>query len=261
MKIMNAPKSLSVLFTLFVFAACFFLPASVQQTQSSSKPREIDTEKTASGNLKIVPITHASVMLEWRGKEIYIDPWSQGDYSGLAKSDLILITDIHPDHMDLKGIAAVKDTDTIIIGPEAVAKTIPEAQILRNGEKTSLIMGGTLTIEAVPMYNLTRGPSPGELYHTKGRGNGYVLDIGGKRLYFSGDTECVPEIKSLERIDIAFLCMNLPYTMTAQEAADCVKTFRPMIVYPYHYRGQDPNVFADALKGEKEIEVRIRKWY
>jgi L-ascorbate metabolism protein UlaG (beta-lactamase superfamily) len=260
MKIMHAPKSLFALFALFVFAACFLLPASVQQTPSS-KPREIDIEKTASGNLKIIPITHASVMLEWRGKEIQIDPWSQGDYSGLAKSDLILITDIHPDHMDLKGIAAVKDTDTIIIAPEAVAKTIPEAQILRNGEKKSLIMGGTLTIEAVPMYNLTRGPSPGELYHTRGRGNGYVLDIGGKRLYFSGDTECVPEIKSLERIDIAFLCMNLPYTMTVQEAADCVKAFRPLIVYPYHYRGQDPNAFADALKGEKEIEVRIRKWY
>jgi L-ascorbate metabolism protein UlaG (beta-lactamase superfamily) len=258
---MVVPKPLYVLFALFLLAAYMLLSASIEQTQSTGKPQEIEIEKTASGNLKIVPITHASVMLEWRGKEIYIDPWSQGDYSGLAKSDLILITDIHPDHLDPKAIAAVRDADTIIIAPEAAAKTIPEAQILRNGERKSLIMGGTLTIEAVPMYNLTRGPSPGELYHPKGRGNGYVLDIGGKRLYFSGDTECVPEIKSLERIDIAFICMNLPYTMTPQEAADCVKAFRPTIVYPYHYKGQDPNAFADALKGEKEIEVRIRNWY
>ena len=127
MKIMDVPKSLSTLFAFFLLAAYLLLPASGQQTQSSGKPREVDIEKTASGNLKIIPITHASVMLEWRGKEIYIDPWGQGDYSGLAKSDLILITDIHPDHMDLKGIAAVKDTDTIIIAPEAVAKTVPEA--------------------------------------------------------------------------------------------------------------------------------------
>ena len=261
MKIMDVPKSLSGLCALFLLAVYGSLPASPQLIQSTGQPREVDIEKTASGNLRIIPITHASVMLQWRGKEIYIDPWGQGDYSGLEKSDLILITDIHPDHMDPKGIAAVKDDDTIIIAPEAVANIIPEAQVLRNGERKSLIMGGTLTIEAVPMYNLTRGPSPGQLYHTKGRGNGYVLDMGGKRLYFSGDTECVPEIKSLERIDIAFLCMNLPYTMTPQEAADCVKAFRPAIVYPYHYRGQDPNVFAEALKGENKIEVRIRKWY
>jgi L-ascorbate metabolism protein UlaG (beta-lactamase superfamily) len=258
---MDVSKSLAGLCMLFLLAIYGSLPAYPQLTQSSGKPREVDVEKTASGNLRIVPITHASVMLQWRGKEIYVDPWSQGDYSGLEKADLILITDIHSDHMDPKGIAAVKEDDTIIVAPEAVAKVIPEAQVLRNGERKSLIMGGALTIEAVPMYNLTRGPSPGELYHTKGRGNGYVLDLGGKRIYFSGDTECVPEIKSLERIDIAFLCMNLPYTMTPQEAADCVKAFRPAIVYPYHYRGQDPNVFADALKGEKNIEVRVRKWY
>ena len=200
-------------------------------------------------------------MLEWSGKVIHVDPWSKGDYAGLPKADLILITDIHGDHMDPTAIAALKKEGTIIVAPEAVAKTVTEAKVLRNDEKTTVNLGATVAIEGVPMYNLTRGPGPGQLYHTKGRGNGYVVALGGKRIYFSGDTECVPEIKALAGIDIAFLCMNLPYTQTPQEAAECVKAFRPKLVYPYHYRGQDVQSFADALKGEKGIEVRLRNWY
>jgi len=244
--------------SLALYLAMALAPLAYAQ---SSRQRQGDVEKTASGELKIVPVTHASVMLEWSSRVIHVDPWSQGDYSGLPKADLILITDIHPDHMDPKAIASLKKEATVIIAPEAVAKTVMEAKVLRNGERTTVTLGKPLTIEAVPMYNLTRGPSPGQLYHTKGRGNGYVLDFGGKRVYFSGDTECVPEIKSLHNVDIAFLCMNLPYTQTPQEAAECVKSFRPKTVYPYHYRGQDPQVFANALKGEKGIEVRLRDWY
>jgi len=220
-----------------------------------------DTERTRRGPLVIRPLTHASVLFQSRGQAIYVDPAGSYDWGSLPKADLILITDIHPDHMDPKAIASLKKEATVIIAPEAVAKTITEAKVLRNGERTTVTLGKPLTIEAVPMYNLTRGPSPGQLYHTKGRGNGYVLDFGGKRVYFSGDTECVPEIKSLHNVDIAFLCMNLPYTQTPQEAAECVKSFRPKTVYPYHYRGQDPQVFANALKGEKGIEVRLRDWY
>jgi L-ascorbate metabolism protein UlaG (beta-lactamase superfamily) len=115
-------------------------------------------------------------------------------------------------------------------------------------------------IEAVPMYNLQRGPAPGKLFHDKGRGNGYILTLGERRLYFSGDTENVPELRALRNIDVAFVCMNLPYTMPPGEAAELVKAMKPRIVYPYHYRGSNLQEFADALKGEK-IEVRIRNWY
>ncbi|HEX4809938.1 MAG TPA: MBL fold metallo-hydrolase, partial [Bryobacteraceae bacterium] len=133
---------------------------------------------------------------------------------------------------------------------------------LGNGQSKRVDLGGaSLEIEAVPMYNLTRGPQPGQLYHPKGRGDGFILTIGGKRVYFSGDTECTVEMKNLKNIDVAFLCMNLPYTMTPAEAAECVKAFRPKIVYPYHYRGQRPEEFADALRGESGIEVRLRNWY
>jgi len=137
-----------------------------------------------------------------------------------------------------------------------------EAKVMANGDSQAVnLQGTTIGIEAVPMYNLTRGPSAGQFYHDKGRGNGYVLTFGGKRVYIAGDTECIPEMKALKNIDIAFLPMNLPYTMTPQEAAECTKAFRPKVVYPYHYMGQDPQAFADALKGEKGIEVRLRNWY
>ena len=129
--------------------------------------------------------------------------------------------------------------------------------MIANGE-TKTING--VSIEAVPMYNLQRGPSAGQLFHTKGRGNGYVVTVGGKRLYFAGDTECVPEMKALKNIDVAFIPMNLPYTMPPSEAAECVKAFKPKIAYPYHYMGSDLKQFEDALKGSG-VEVRVRDWY
>ena len=219
---------------------------------------QADTIETAHGPLKITPIKHASLMLEFQGKVIHIDPWSQGDYSGLPKADVIMITDIHGDHMDPAKINEVKKSGTVIVAPAAVAKTVTEATVLNNGESKTI---AGITIEAVPMYNLVRGPSQGKLFHDRGRGNGYVLALGGKRIYISGDTECIPEMKGLKDIDIAFVCMNLPYTMPPAEAAECVKAFKPKIVYPYHYRDSDLNVFANALKPEKGIEVRMRKWY
>ena len=160
--------------------------------------------------------------------------------------------------MDPKAIAAVRKASTVIVAPAAVAKTVTEATVLNNGAKTTV---GGIEIEAVAMYNLKRGPQPGKLYHDKGRGNGYVLNVGGKRIYISGDTEAVPEMRALKDIDIAFVCMNLPYTMPPEEAADGVRAFRPKVVYPYHYRGSDLAVFVDALKDEKAIEVRLREWY
>ncbi|RPJ86333.1 MAG: MBL fold metallo-hydrolase, partial [Acidobacteria bacterium] len=190
----------------------------------------------AQQQVEIVPITHASMILKWDGKAIYVDPWSQGKYDGQPKADLILITDIHQDHLDLKQIAAVRKPETIIVAPPAVQSSIAEAQFLKNGERTEVLGIG---IEAVPAYNLKQGPSAGQVFHPKGRGNGYVLSMSGKRIYISGDTECIPEMKRLTNIDIAFICMNLPYTMPPEEAAQCVNEFRPRVVYPYHYRGSD----------------------
>lgn len=210
------------------------------------------------GEVTITPIHHGSLMLQFGGKVIHIDPWSEGNYSSAPRADYILITDIHGDHMDKAMVAKLKKETTVVIAPAAVAKTILEAQVMNNGEKKKF---GDIEIEAIPMYNLQRGPQPGALYHTKGRGNGYVLTIGGKRIYISGDTEVIPEMRALKNIDVAFVCMNLPYTMTPEEAAAGVKAFRPKIVYPYHYKGSDLKVFAGALANEKGIEVRLREWY
>lgn len=215
-----------------------------------------ETFATSAGTLQLTPIQHASLMIQAGGKVLYIDP-AQGQYDGLPKADYILITDIHGDHLAPPMIDKIKKADTVIMAPKAVAATVTSAKVVSNGDKTML---GPFSVEAVPMYNLTRGPSAGQLYHDKGRGNGYILTYGGKRFYFSGDTEAIPEMKALKNIDVAFVCMNLPYTMTPQEAAEAVRAFHPAIVYPYHYMGSDLNAFAKALDGTG-IDVRLRNWY
>jgi L-ascorbate metabolism protein UlaG (beta-lactamase superfamily) len=144
-----------------------------------------------------------------------------------------------------------------LLAPAAAAEKNESLTDMANGE-TKTVAG--ISIEAVPMYNLQRGPSAGQLFHTKGRGNGYVLTLGSKRVYVAGDTECTDEMRALKNIDIAFVPMNLPYTMPPAEAAGCVKAFKPKVVYPYHYRGQNPEEFRDALKGEP-VEVRLLNWY
>jgi L-ascorbate metabolism protein UlaG (beta-lactamase superfamily) len=200
---------------------------------------------------------HASLMMEFGGKIIHVDPWSQADFTGLPQADVIIITDVHPDHEDRAAIDKLKKPGTVIIAPKAVAADITEAQTISNGEKKTI---AGLDLEAVPMYNLQRGPQPGMLFHDKGRGNGYILTLGGKRIYLAGDTECTAEMKALKNIDVAFIPMNLPYTMPPSEAAECARVFQPKIAYPYHFRDSDPQEFADALKGTG-VEVRIRKWY
>ena len=175
---------------------------------------------------------HASLLLQAGGKNIYIDP-AQGSFEGLPPADFILITDIHGDHMSQAMIDKIKQPSTVIWGANAVAEQI-HAEPIANGETKKW---GDWTVEAVPAYNMKRGPSAGKFYHDKGRGNGYILTYGGKRYYFSGDTEAIPEMLSLKNIDVAFVCMNLPFTMTPEEAADAVRAFHPAIVYPYHYRG------------------------
>ena len=223
---------------------------------SAFAARSVEEFKTSSGMLKITTVMHAGLVIEAGGQVVIVDP-AQGSWDGIPQADLILITDIHGDHLNPSMIVKVKKTNGIVIAPEAVARTITEAQILRNGETKTI---GAWMVEAVPMYNLKRGPSEGKFYHEKGRGNGYIISYGGLRIYIAGDTEGIPEMRALKNIDIAFVPMNLPYTMTPEEAADAVKAFHPKVVYPYHYMGSDPKIFEAALAGSG-IDVRIRNWY
>jgi len=216
-----------------------------------------DKIPATGGDITIQPLNHATLQLTWAGHVIDVDPVAQADYTGMAAADIILITDIHSDHLDPATIAKVRKPTTKIVAPSDAASKLDAPIVMANGE-TKTVDG--ISIAAVPMYNLTRGPAAGQLYHDKGRGNGYVVTLGGKRIYIAGDTEGVPEMRALKNIDVAFVPMNLPYTMTPAEAADAVKAFAPKIVYPYHYRGQEPADFAAALKGTG-IDVRLRDWY
>lgn len=225
-----------------------------------------DTVQTAKGVLTIQPVQHASLVLSFNGATIYADPDGGGEkYKSFAKPDVILITDIHGDHFNPGTLDAVKTPNTILVVPQAVADKLTaedraKAVVLRNGEQTTQ---AGISITAIPMYNPPGGP---DAKHPKGRGNGYVLNIGGKNVYLSGDTEDIPEMRGLKKIDVAFVCMNLPYTMDVNHAADAVLAFKPRIVYPYHYRGQgglsDVNAFKRQVEeGNKHIEVRLRNWY
>ncbi len=221
-----------------------------------------DVLATAQGELRIVPLHHATLLLTWQGKNVYIDPVHEANLAGLPKADDVYITDTHFDHLDPAGLETVRQPTTTIVAPAAVAEVLPKSfghvVVLKNGDRQ---MVDGVGVEALPMYNLTRGPSAGTLYHDKGRGNGYVLTFADKRLYLSGDTECTGEMRALKAIDVAFVCMNLPYTMPPSEAAACIKAFRPKVVYPYHYRGSNLTELEGALAGEHDIEVRERSWY
>jgi len=220
-------------------------------------PVPVQVFATSAGPVEITPIYHASAMIRAGGDTIYIDPAAPANISGLQPASLILITDIHPDHLDKSYISALSNQKTDIIAPAAVQATETAAKALGNGES---LQWHNWKITAVPMYNIAHSLPNGMLAHTKGRGNGYVLSYGGKNFYFAGDTEGTPEMRALKNIDVAFIPMNLPYTMSPVEAADAVKAFKPKIVYPYHYHGQNLQEFADALKGTG-IEVRILDWY
>jgi L-ascorbate metabolism protein UlaG (beta-lactamase superfamily) len=233
----------------------FFVICAFSAAAQSGRPT--GTFPTSSGPVKITPIYHASLLIEASGKAIYLDPAKPGNFAGLPPADLILVTDIHGDHMDPSAISALSKPGTEILAPPAVVTTVTAASPITNGQTKAW---NGWTIEALPMYNLKRGPEPGKLYHDKGRGNGYVMTYGGTRFYFSGDTEGISEMRALKNIDVAFVCMNLPYTMPPEEAADAVKAFHPKTVIPYHYRGSDISVFEKALAGTG-IEVRTLDWY
>ena len=222
-----------------------------------SKPYETDTIPTSAGDLSIMFLGHASLLMFFNGKYIYIDPFGEvADYSKLPKGNLVLVTHEHSDHLDLQALKAILTPSTrVVLNPEG-AKQIIGGITMRSGDAQTI---DGILIEAIPAYNLIHLREDGKPFHPKGIGNGYILTFGDTRIYFAGDSENTLEMKALKRIDIAFLPMNLPYTMTPEMVADAVKAFRPHILYPYHYGKTNTNKLVEILKGEKDIDIRIRK--
>jgi L-ascorbate metabolism protein UlaG (beta-lactamase superfamily) len=233
-------------------------PATPARSQAATAPTNDDTIVTSIGPLTILPIRHASVLFTLGHKHIYVDPAADGKYEGLPKADFIFITHSHFDHFDKPRVESLRGASTVMVGPSDVISQMGRGQTLKNGEKHAF---ANFEVQAVPSYNLLRGPKPGQLFHPKGQGNGYVFTFGDKRVYVSGDTECTPELKELRNIDVAFLCMRLPYTMPPKEAAECIKAFKPQVLYPYHYETSILEELTAALVNEKNIEVRLRDWY
>lgn len=239
----------------------FGLALVLGATSAFAAPQKTDSLAGMGGVIQVTPIFHASTQIEYRGKVILVDPVAAGTYK--KKADLILITHTHGDHMDPIAIERVKKPGTLLIAPPETLKELKSKKIktlgLASSTRTKNYLSSdilpNLEITAVPAYNIVRGPKPGQKFHPKGKFNGYVVKVGGKRLYFAGDTEAVPEMKALKNIYAAFVPMNLPYTMTPKEAADGVRAFKPKIVYPYHFRYpfNKPNnnvaEFTAALKG------------
>jgi L-ascorbate metabolism protein UlaG (beta-lactamase superfamily) len=223
-------------------------------------------KEDTNSKVEVIPIEHATAILESNGVTLYVDPVGGAKaFEGQKDPDLILITDIHGDHLSLETLQELNTKKAKIIAPKAVAdklpaELMPQVDIMNNGDTKE---EAGITVAAIPMYNLRE---EAKNFHTKGRGNGYLLTLGGERVYFSGDTEDIPEMRELKNIDKAFVCMNLPYTMTVEKAAEAVLAFKPKQVYPYHYRG-NPDV-SDVIKfkklindGNPDIEVVQLDWY
>jgi len=218
---------------------------------------DMDIIETVQGPLQITFIGHGTLMFSFGGKVIHVDPVSrEADYTKMEKADLILITHEHGDHLDPQAIELVRTEKTSIVFTEVCGSKISGGVVMKNGEVRN-VQG--IKIEAVPAYNLVHMRSPGVPFHPKGVGNGYVITLGEKRVYVAGDTENVPEMKKLKNIDVAFLPMNLPYTMTPEMVADAAKAFKPAILYPYHYGETDTSRLIELLQGVGEVEVRIRR--
>lgn len=221
-----------------------------------------DIYETTSGPLKVTLVGHASVMFEFEGKVIHVDPYSQvADYSKLPKADLILITHEHADHLDTTAINLIKKGDTELICTKAVRDVLGYGKIMVNGEVSGW---NSVFMVAVPAYNIVNKKSDGEAYHPMGRGNGYILTMADKRVYIAGDTENIPEmetfkgaVKGLGDIHIAFLPKNLPYTMTDDMFIDAAKMLQPHVLYPYHMSDFDEGKIGKALDG-LGIELKVR---
>jgi L-ascorbate metabolism protein UlaG (beta-lactamase superfamily) len=229
-----------------------------QILQAGTEPKfEQDIIKTSAGDLKITFIGHGTLMFTFGGKTIHVDPVSrEADYTDMPKADIILLTHEHGDHLDTKVIKTLQKDGTDLVLTQACAERVDGGITMKNGD-VKTVQG--LRIKAVPAYNIVHMRSAGNPFHPKGRGNGYVVTFSDKRVYIAGDTENTPEMKRIRDIDVAFLPMNLPYTMSPEMVADAAKAFKPKILYPYHYGQTDPNKLVDLLKDSEGIEVRIRK--
>ena len=232
---------------------------------SLAQESTFQTIKTDHGSFQLKAINHASMVLIMDGKTIYVDPHGPAEwYKGIEKADFIIITDVHPDHYSSETIEAVVSEESKFIAPQAVANMMPEkwkdrCEVMKNNQVLNL---DAWQLQAIPMYNLPESP---ESPHVKGRGNGYLIELDDFRIYISGDTGPSPEMKALRNIDMAFVCMNLPYTMSVEDAAEAVKVFKPKVVYPYHYRNADKS-FSDIQKfcelvGSAGVECTPLNWY
>jgi len=223
---------------------------------SANKQFETDVIHTSEGDLTITFIGHGSLMFEFKQLNISVDPFSRlADYSQLPKADLILITHEHQDHLDQAALAQVRTDQPDLVLTELCAHQLTGGIVIQNGDELNL---RGIPIEAVPAYNLVHTRENGQPFHPKGAGNGYIVTFGDYRVYVAADTENTPEMKALTGIDIAFLPMNLPYTMTPEMVADAAKAFQPRILYPYHFGNTDTQQLLDLLEAESGIEVRVR---
>lgn len=225
-----------------------------------------DTIQSSNEPIIIQPIQHASLILEWNDQVIYVDPSGNPElFKGFKAPTIILLTDIHGDHTSIQTLKSLNTENATLVAPPAVAEMVKkdyekQLVIVSNGGMSSV---NGIFISAMPMYNL---PETSDSKHPRGRGNGYFLNLGDKKIYISGDTEDIKEMRDLRRVDVAFICMNLPYTMDINQAASAVLEFKPKIVYPYHYRGNPDMSDTEAFKKlvnskNSSIEVRLRNWY
>jgi L-ascorbate metabolism protein UlaG (beta-lactamase superfamily) len=239
-----------ICFLLLLFIMTFTFSADAME------PFATDIIKTSAGDLKITFIGHGTLMFAFNTKIIHVDPFTKvADYANLPKADIILITHEHYDHLDLKALEQIRIEKTMVMLTETCSKQVKNGIIMKNGDVQTV---NGLKIEAIPAYNLVHKRDNGQPFHPKGVGNGYIITFGDKRVYVAGDTENIPEMKSLQEIDCAFLPMNLPYTMTPEMLADAAKAFQPKILYPYHFGNTDTSKLLTLLQDQKEIEVRIR---
>ena len=252
--------------TLLCIAFLSFTSCKKESQPNKELTAKKEVETAIKSDLKIIPIEHATMVLEYENNVIYVDPVGGADaFKGQKKPTLVLITDIHGDHLNTETLQALDLSHATLVMPKAVAEKLPELKtlkniILENGKTTTV---ATILIEAVPMYNLREEALK---FHAKGRGNGYLLTLGKERIYISGDTEDIQEMRTLQNIDKAFVCMNLPYTMPVESAASAVLEFKPKQVYPYHFRGtegfSDVALFKNIVnKQNKDIEVIQLQWY
>lgn len=218
---------------------------------------EKDVFKTSKGDLTITFIGHGTLMMEFDGKVIHIDPVAQyADYKTLPKADLILITHAHGDHLNAKTVEVLTKEATKVVIAAVCADKISNGKIMKNGDSGTF---SGLKIDAVPAYNIINTRSDGNPFHPKGEGNGYVIQFADLKIYVAGDTENIPEMANLKNIDVVFLPMNLPYTMTPEMVAEAAKMFNPKILYPYHFGNTDTNELVELMKNQTKTEVRIRK--